>query len=514
MNSEAPKEVNRWEVLVIVMMGTFMAILDSSIVNVALPHMMSYFQVNRDQIEWVATAFLLASAVTMPLVGWLVGKMGLRTLYLTSLALFTIGSAACAFAWSYHALIIARIVQAVGGGAIQPAGMAIVANMFAPRERGKALGIWGTGIMIGPTLGPTLGGYLTETYSWREIFSVNLPFGVLTLLAGLVIMRGEILTSRKKILFDPWGFIFLSMFLIAGLVALANGQIKGWDSEYIRTALVFTFIGFVMFIASELTVKSPLLDLRLFFIRNFSLSIVLAIFRAVGLFGGLFLLPLFLQNLMGYSALRAGLIMMPGALAVGLTMPIAGNLSDRYNPRWLVVFGTTVTGISLLMYGNLDPISTRTMILSPLVIRGVGLAFMMAPLMTTAINSVPMNQVATASSFLNITQSIGGSFGITLLNTLVTDSIQRHSVVISEFMSPQSDTYRRFIHHLSEVMYVPFNGIITSDNTVGMAVSLVEIGRRAQVMGFQNGFVIGGIIVLAGIPLCLLLTKSIPRAKT
>jgi EmrB/QacA subfamily drug resistance transporter len=509
--NEVPKEANRWEVLAIVMMGTFMAILDSSIVNVALPNMMSYFQVNRDQIEWVATAFLIASAVTMPLVGWMIGKMGLRSLYLTSLALFTLGSAACAFAWSYHVLIVARVIQAVGGGAIMPAGMAIVATLFAPEERGKALGIWGTGIMIGPTLGPTLGGYLTEAFSWREIFSVNLPFGLITLLAGLVIMRGGALTSRKKIVFDPWGFIFLSIFLIAGLLALSNGQLKGWDSVYIRTAIAISFIGFVMFIAMELTVKEPLLDLRLFLIRNFSLSIVLAIFRAVGLFGGLFLLPLFLQNMMGYSALQTGLLMMPGALAVGVTMPFAGNLSDRFNPRWLVVFGAVVTGISLLMYGDLDQISSRSMIVGPLIIRGVGLAFMMAPLMTTAINSVPKNQVATASSFLNVTQSVGGSFGITLLNTLVTNSIHRHSVLISEFMNPQSDTYGRFVRHISEVMYVPYHGMVTGETTTGSSVALIEISRRAQIMGFENGFVIGGIIVLASVPLCILLKKSIPK---
>ena len=195
-------------VLGIVMMGTFMAILDSSIVNVALPHIMSAFGVNRDKIEWVSTSFMIAMAVAMPLVAWLLNRLGHKILYLSSLAIFTIGSAMCAFAWDYDVLIVSRIIQAIGGGAIQPVGMAIVADLFEPEERGKALGIWGTGIMIGPTLGPTLGGYLTDYFTWRTIFSVNIPFGIITILTGLLLFRNE-KSNAPKHSFDKWGFIFL-----------------------------------------------------------------------------------------------------------------------------------------------------------------------------------------------------------------------------------------------------------------------------------------------------------------
>ena len=189
MTSGGNLKANRWGVLGIIMLGTFMAVLDSSIVNVALPHMMSTFGVDREQIEWVATGFMMASAVVMPFVGWLTNRVNYKVLYLGSLVVFTLASAACALAWSYESLIIARILQALGGGAIQPIGMAIVAELFEPHERGKALGIWGMGIMAGPAIGPTLGGYLTDAYSWRTIFSVNLPVGALTLIAGMIVMR-------------------------------------------------------------------------------------------------------------------------------------------------------------------------------------------------------------------------------------------------------------------------------------------------------------------------------------
>jgi DHA2 family multidrug resistance protein len=307
----------------------------------------------------------------MPLMGWIATRVSYKALYLTSLLVFTLSSAACAMAWNFESLVVARLLQALGGGAIQPIGMAIVAELFEPHERGRALGVWGTGIMVAPALGPTLGGYLTDAFGWRAIFSVNLPVGALTLLAGMIIM-GPIRAHGARRRFDLFGFGFLAMALVAGLTALSNGQDKGWDSTYIHVCEVFTIIGAVMFVAVELSVEHPLLDLKLFLIRNYSLSVVLAVFRAVGLFGSVFLLPIFLQNLMGYTTVQAGLWMMPGAVAVGLTMPLAGRLADRYGPRILTAVGCALTGGSLIMFGQLDPLSSWQMLVLPQIVRGAG----------------------------------------------------------------------------------------------------------------------------------------------
>lgn len=498
----------RWFVLIIIMLGTFMAILDSSIVNVALPHMMSAFGVNRNQIEWVATGFMLATAVAMPLVGWFVSRVGHKTLYVAALAMFTLGSAACALSWSYNSLIVARIVQAVGGGAIQPVGMAIIADLFEPRERGRALGLWGTGIMIGPALGPTLGGYLTEWFSWRTIFSVNLPIGVITLLLAVTVMQSESKASRQKRPFDWWGFIFLSAALIGGLLALSKGQDKGWDSGLIRTYMIVSFIGTVMFISIEKSVNHPLLDLGLFKHRNYTLSMVLALFRSVGLFGGVFLLPIFLENVVGYTTIQTGLWMMPGAIAVGLMMPLAGRLSDKYNPGWLVAVGALLTTVSLFLYGHLEPRSSAMMIIGPQLIRGIGLALMMAPLMTTAINAVPQDKIATASSFLNVAQRVGGSFGIAILNTFVTDSIFRHSVRMGASLAPESTRFQHFTDHTISTLAAQGHQPLSSLAALGPMLASQMISLKATVLGFENGFVIGGFIVLAGVPLALLLRKD------
>jgi DHA2 family multidrug resistance protein len=499
---------NRWSVLGIIMLGTFMAVLDSSIVNVALPHMMSTFGVDREQIEWVATGFMLTSAVVMPLVGWLTNRVSYKTLYLGSLLLFTVASGACAMAWSYESLIAARVLQAIGGGAIQPIGMAIVAELFAPHERGKALGIWGMGIMAGPAIGPTLGGYLTDAFSWRTIFSVNLPVGVLTLLAGMIVM-GPLRARGAKRPFDLVGYAFLSTALIAALTALSNGQTKGWDSTYIHVCEALTILGAVMFVAVELAVDDPLLDLRLLLIRNYLLSILLAVFRAVGLFGSVFLLPIFLQNLMGYTPVQAGLWMLPNALSVGLTMPLAGRLADRYSPLILTTVGCLMVGSSLILFGRLDPMSAWPMLVLPQLGRGAGLALMMAPLMAAALNAVPPRELPMASSFLNVFQNVGGSLGIALLNTYVTNAIHRHAVRLGEAFpvaSPRFDV-RLGLRATGLIFHHEAGLVANPQNKVVFAAS-EAIGRRAQVLGFENGFVLAGAILLAGIPLCLLLKPA------
>jgi EmrB/QacA subfamily drug resistance transporter len=505
--SEIPRpSAQRWVVLGVVMMGTFMAILDSSIVNVALPHMMSTFGVSRDEIEWVATAFMLATAVAMPLVGWLSGRLGHKALYLGSLVLFTLGSLACATAWSYDALVAARIVQAIGGGAIQPVGMAIVADLFAPEERGRALGIWGTGIMIGPALGPTLGGYLTDWFNWRVIFSVNVPFAVVTLLFGMMVMSGGRGRRDRQAPFDLWGFVFLSMALVAGLLALSNGQQEGWTSSYIVTCFGLSLAGTVLFLAVESTVAYPLLPLSLFRHRNFSVSMVLALFRAVGLFGGVFLLPIFLESLVGYSTIQTGLWMMPGAAAVGLTMPIAGRLSDRFNPKGLVVAGTLITAFSLISYGRLDPRSSAAFIIVPQLVRGAGLALLMAPLMTAAINAVPKDQVATASSFLNVAQRVGGSFGIAVLNAFVTHSVAQHAVRLGDGMRPDSLEFARSAKEFSLAMARHAHGL--GGGVPPGVLAAGQIHQRATVLAFDNAFVVAGFILLAGMPLAFLLKPA------
>ena len=507
MTEIQPGPAYRWGVLGIVMLGTFMAILDTSIVNVALPHMMSSFGVDRDKIEWVATGYLLASAAIMPVMGWLATRMSYKTLYLGCLFIFTAASGLCAMAWSLESLAVARVLQAIGGGAIQPIGMAIVAELFEPHERGRALGVWGTGIMVAPALGPTLGGWLTDTFSWRTIFSVNIPIGVFTMAAGMIVMR-PLFAKGSRRPFDFWGYCFLALALIAGLTALSNGQEKGWDSNYIHVCEALTVVGIVMFLAIELSVRQPLVDLRLYLIRNFWLSSLLAVFRAVGLFGSVFLLPIFLQRLMGYTTIQAGLWMIPGAVAVGLTMPVGGRLADRYSPAFLAATGCILVVVSLVLFGRLDPLSQWPMLVFPQVLRGMGLALLMAPLLSAALNSVPRNELPMASSFLNVAQNVGGSIGIALLNNFVTRSIHVHAVRLGEVFSSQSPAYVRFGREALRLAVRKSPGVLVTPHVKAAVGAGRSIMMRAQVLGFENGFVFAGLIMALSLPLCLALKPA------
>ena len=516
----------RWSVLGIIMVGTFTIMLNSSIVNIVLPQMMSTFGVNRNQIEWISTGFMLSSAVTMPLVGWIVGRIGSKALYLLSLGMFSVGTVACAVAWDYNAMITARVIQAVGAGGMQPVGMTMIANLFEPHERGKAIGIWATGMMVGPAFGPTLGGYMADLINWRSVFWVCMPPAIFALVGGSLTIKSDKSGPRFRTPFDWWGYLFLSMVLITSLLALSKGQAKGWSSSYIEICLALSIIGTVMFIAIESTIKYPLLDLRIFLYRNYTIGMALSVFRGVGMFGMMFLLPIFLQNLSGYTAIQAGMLMMPGALVMAVMMPIAGRISDRFNPKVLVTIGSLVVGFTLFWYGTLDPMSSRLMVILPQVIRGIGIAFMISPIMATTINAVPMHMIPMATSFVNVAQRLGGSFGIAFINTFVTNAIIRETARLGETVGTQSRTFQLASQEISETVSRLVQGVSSSPRNIesvlsslfrhihdtpssehlqGVMIILRMISQKATVIGFEHGFVISGAMVLLSIPLVLML---------
>jgi len=515
MNSQPPSDTYRWYVLSVLMLGSFASMLTSSVVNVAIPRIMSTFGISRDQAEWISTSFMLTSAVAMPLVGWMVGRFGHKVFYLSGLILFVCGTTACGMSWDFNSFVAARIIQAFGSGFMQPAGMAIVALLFKPEERGRAMGIYTMGIIVAPALGPTVGGYVTEWFSWRAVFFLNLPFALIALFMGAILIQDDKSIPRVRRPFDWWGYLFLSMGLIGGLLTSSNAQEKGWTSTYIVTTSACAIIGLTMFVAIESSIKHPLLDLSIFKIRNYSFSIALSIVRSVGLFGGMFFLPLFLQNLSGFPPIKSGLWMMPLPVTLAVVMPIAGRMSDRFDARWLAAGGAFVSAVSLMAYSWLDPLSGRDVILIPQVFRGIGLAFMMAPLMAVAINSVPLVLVPTASSFLNVANSLGGSFGISMLNTSISTSIANYSSRIKEQIVVNSPMFTHLSWHITQsASRYPSSQTTGIGPYLGVIVPIQQIYLKAQVLGFQDAFVLSGLIFLLTIPLCLMLRPGFYQEPT
>ncbi len=323
----AASSYDYWWVTASIMLGAFIVIVDSMIVNIALPEIMSSFGVDVLKIRWVATSYMLASAVMMPATGWLGQRFGNKNPYLLSLAVFIATSVFCGAAWSVDALIFFRIFQGVAGGVLMPLSMAIIFAVFPEDKRGLGISLWGLGASFGPAIGPTLGGYLTELLNWRFIFYINLPLGAVALLSAWVLVRPSPREAQSP--FDPFGFVALAAFLVALLLALSDGQREGWTLTYIVTLFAIFIVGFVSFVALELTRKHPLVDLRLFANPTFCLGVALGLSLGAISYGSTFLIPLFTENIMDYSVLRSGVAMLPGAMLVLVLMPVVGWLADR-----------------------------------------------------------------------------------------------------------------------------------------------------------------------------------------
>jgi MFS transporter, DHA2 family, multidrug resistance protein len=487
-----------WMVMGIVMVGTMMATLDTSIVNVSIPKIMADFGVNIDDIEWVLTGYMIAFATLMPLTSWLRDRVGYKALYMGSLFIFTLGSLLCGAAWNLESLIGARIIQALGGGAITPTGMAMISEVFPPEERGKAIGIWGVGVIMGPAIGPTLGGYLTQTFGWRSIFLVNLPIGIVALIAASLLLIKDLPHKSRHRPFDVWGFIFLSIFLVLFLLGLSKGEREGWTSTYIVTCAIISFTSFVLFILVDSQISYGIIDLHLFKSPIFSICSFIIVVRSVALFGGIFLMPLFLQQQMGFEEIQSGLILMPGALVIMLFMPIAGRLGDRIGPRMPTLIGVILVAWSMFMYWNMDVSMSMFDIIKPMLVRGVGLAFLMAPIMAASLNAVPQQKSGMASSMLNIIMQVSGSIGIALLASVLSHRIHFHLGVIGSAARMGTpafmDAFARVAGHVHDLGY-PY----MQSKQIANIMIMRKAAQQATVMSFQDAFIVGGAIIALAI---------------
>lgn len=499
---------NKWAILTVVILGSFMPILDNNIVNVALPKIMATFGATVDQIEWVVTGYMIAFAIIMPATSWLQEYFGLKKVFLSSLALFCLGSAFCGLAWSKDSLIFFRILQALGGGALMPSGLTLVSFAFLPKERGMAMGIWSIGAMVAPAVGPFLGGYLADEISWRAIFYINLPVGAITILAAAMILPSmEKPGPERK--FDLVGFAGLAVFLAALLIALSQGQREGWNSDYILSCFALSLCGLIFFIIANLTVKDPIVDLRLFAIPNFLMANIVNFVRAVAIFGSLFLLPLFLQNLLQYTAFGSGIILAPLAITVAIVAPFSGFVSDRIGPRLPLTLGTILVAISLYIFKDLSLNSDYWFLFWPQVLRGVGLGLINAPLMSAAINAVRREQTGVASSFLTVIMQIGGAFGVALLST----TLQRREFFhYAHFLQNLSNPFTPMMREAQEAVesLLLKSGFPPSEVFIkGKALLALWLQRQATVCAFQDAFIFSALLICIGILPALLIRNRL-----
>lgn len=497
----------KWLALLVVVIGTFMAILDTSIVNIAIPKMMAVFGVSADDIKWVLTAYMLTMGAVIPLTGYLGDRFGTKKVYIWALASFTIGSALCGFAWSNSAMIVARIIQALGGGMIMPVSMSIIYQVIPPEERGTALGIWGIAAMAAPAIGPTLSGYIVEHLDWRLIFTINIPVGVMGIILSALLL--EEFPKKPAKGFDILGFITVAAGLGCILYVLGEGGSVDWSKfENIFLLLVGIF-GLILFVANELTHEAPLLDLRLLKIWPFTLSILISSSISIALFGGVFLLPLFLQNLQGLTAMQTGMLLFPSALATGIMMPISGRLFDKVGAKPVVIPGVILLSLASFELSKITMNTSTSYIIWVSVIRGLGMGLAMMPSTTAGMNAVPAQLVGRASALSNVIRQVAGSLGITVLSTFM----ENYQITNYYRIAEKIDLFnpgRLQVVKMLQGLFAQY-GLSTGDSQGG-AISILYgfAQQQATVQAIADTFFVTFIIASATIILTFLVDGKKP----
>jgi DHA2 family multidrug resistance protein len=421
---------HKWIVSLIVIFGTMLVVLNSTGVNIAFPRIMKTFESNPGEIQWVVSAYMIAMAVMMPTLGRFSDLLGSRKLFLASLSLFILTSGTCAIAWSLPSLIFFRVCQGIGAGIIMPLAMVILLDIFPANEKGLAMGFFGLGVSFGPVVGPTLGGFLTEYLSWRAVFYANIPFGLLGLVAIYYLIPDT--RERKNSRLDYPGLLFLAIFLVSLLLALGLGNERGWGSSYIQSLLVISLVFFLVFIFLEKLTPEPLVELGLYNHVNFSMGSLIGIFFGLSLLSSIFLISLFVQDLLGYTPLEAGLLVMPGSLLMGITMLISGRISDWIDPKILIIIGLCFLSGSAYWMSTLTLQSSYLLLAVMIASRYISLAIIWSPLMAVSLGSLPKEKVGMGAGLLNIVrQGLGGSLGVALAAAIL---VSRQHVHLMQYI--------------------------------------------------------------------------------
>jgi EmrB/QacA subfamily drug resistance transporter len=413
----------KWVASGVVMLGAVMVILDQTVVNVALPTLETDFNVSLSGVQWIVTAYTLALASVIPLAGWLTDRYGSKRVFVTSQVLFVAGSVLCGLAWSNDVLIAFRVLQGLGGGLIMPVGMATLMSVTRPDERGRVMSVLGVPMLIGPVLGPTLGGWLIQAVSWRLIFYLNVPIGIIGVVLAALFLQGARTDQAKREPLDVGGLLLSSGAVVGMVYGLSQPSTYGWGAWQTVVPLAAGAVLLVVFCLYELRQAHPLIDIRIFRDAAFSASLGLNFLVSLSLFGAILLFPLFLQQIQGYSALDAGLILGAQGLGAALMMPISGTLTDRVGARWVVPIGLAILAASTVWMTTLAADTSRGLIFAMLFVRGMGMGFSMMPSMSSAYVTLAPQRIARATSVANVVQRVASGLGIAIMASVLSARI-------------------------------------------------------------------------------------------
>ncbi len=504
---------SKWMVTIAVSFGTLMGAIDSSIVNVALPQIRGAVGATLQEITWISTGFAMATVIVMPLTAFLGRLFGQKRVYLASLVLFVVGSALCGVAQTLPQVVLFRILQGLGAGALQPTEQAILRQTFPPREQGMAMALFAMAVMLGPAIGPTLGGYIVDNYHWSWIFFINLPVGVIGFLmvTRFVVEPDDIREANRAAAeaqrrnLDWQGIALLAIGLATLQYVLEEGQQDDWfDSRLIVALSVVAATALAAFVWRELTAPAPAVDLRLFRDKVFTSGTLIGSVMFAMLMASMFLLPVFMQELLGFTATQSGLALMPRVLVMMVTTPIVGRIYNRVSPRLLVALGIVMVSIGSFNLGRITLQSTSAGIVSAIAIQGAGFAFLFVPLTTAALSNVPRSRLSDATGLNSLLRQIGGSVGLALFATLLSrSSVQARHAVVAHVTPGSPETVARLAQLRA---FFASRGL---DPAAAYQAALQALSgivtRQAMVIAFERVFFMAGVVFLAVMPLLLFL---------
>ncbi len=505
-----PPAPNKWLITASVMIPTLIEVLDTSVANVALKHIQGSLSAGQEEVTWVLTSYLVANAVVIPMSGWLARLFGRKRYLLASLVIFTVSSLLCGTSTSLAQLIVFRVVQGVGGGGLQPMSQAILLETFPPQERGLAMGVYGMGVVVGPILGPLLGGWLTDAASWRWIFYINLPIGLIALFmitANVFDPPYQILREKTEKV-DYLGLTLLCLGIGCLQIILDKGQQEDWfDSSFILVLTLISAVSLVILVWWELRHENPIVNLRIFKDRSFAVGNTLMLLGFFAFFGSVVLLPLYLQNLMGYTAFLAGLVLGPGGAVTLLLLPLIGRATERIDARVLLAVGLLVNAYSLYyMAGfNLD-ISFAHGIFGR-ALQGVGMPFFFVSLTYLTMAWVPQEQMNNATAIFNVLRNLGGSFGVAFVTTLLARRSQLHHLHLTEHLTPFDPGFMFRLEELKQGLAAKL-GDLADHTQAAMGIIYGELNRQAAALAFCDVFLYQALIFLGLASLVVIIQKA------
>ncbi len=503
---------NPWLIAIAVMMATFMEILDTSVANVSLPHIAGNLSVTTDESTWVLTSYLVSNAIVLPITGWLGIYFGRKNLLVMCVSLFTIASILCGMAPNLPFLIVARILQGVGGGAMQPIAQAVLLESFPPSKRGIAMATYGMGVIVAPILGPTLGGWITDNYSWRWIFYINVPVGIAAVLMAEAFIEDPPYIKNAKIeKVDGLGFGYLAIWLATLQVVLDKGQQEDWfASEWIRWFSFISLACFLAFVVRELRTDHPIVNLRVLKNRNFLAGIILITCLGGVLYGTTAALPIFLQTMMGYPALQSGYALSPRGVGALITTAIVGRLIGKVPNRILLMIGFVLLAVSSFWLGLINMQISVWNIIWPSVLNGIAISFIFVPLTTSAMGHLRQEQMGNATGIYNLMRNLGGSFGIAGVTTIIARRAQVHQALMVGHMTPYDPAFTQQLAAAQHGLASSSGSWLAHEQALGLLYN--SLLQQSNLWAFVENFRLFGVLCLVCLPL-ILLFKHVQRGQ-